>query len=137
MNKLSIIALTILLVFSAGQINSAIAVETKEVTSEFDWKDFGKNLEMALLSENEGLQQSAMRFVIRYGDKINVGQGTLEILRTYRSDSDLPTRRLALTALPNTGSAIVMGFLKRAARFEKSPVLKRQIEFILAENEKK
>lgn len=138
MKKLSFIILGLLIVFSAGHINYVSAADAEKIAPATNWNIFGKNLEKALLSQNPGLQQSAMQMVIRYGGKLHIGQqGTLEILHTYRSNADLQARRLALAAIPKTGSKFMMGYLKRAVLFEKSPVLKKQIEFILAEAEKK
>jgi len=113
---------------------NSVAAEAEKDFESVDWDAFSKNLKQALLSENDGLKQSAMRHIIRYGDKVNVGDGMLEILHTYRSDKNLQARRLAMAALPKTGSRLAMGFLKNAVEFEQSPVLKRQIEFILAED---
>lgn len=49
MNKLTLIALALLIACSAGQTNSVFAAEATKVTQEIDWKVFSKNLEKALL----------------------------------------------------------------------------------------
>ncbi len=132
MKRTMSIAFSLLFVFTLFAFSTSIAEEAENV----DWHAFSKNLKKALQSQNLGLQTSAMGHIIFYGDKVNVGEGWIEILRVYRSQQDLQTRRLALAALPKTGSRVAIGFLRRAVEFEKSPVLKRQIQFILAEDAK-
>ncbi len=98
-----------------------------------NWDVFSKNLVRALTSQNDGLQESAMRHVITYGDQLNIRDGVLDILHVYRSHEDLQARRLALTALPRLNDPLINGFLRRAVDFEKSTILKRQLQFIIAE----
>ncbi len=135
MRKIMTLAFALLFAFSLVAVSNSTATEQAEqAVAAVDWNAFSKNLKQALQSKNDGLRQSAMRHIILYGDKVNVGDGMLEILRTYRSDDDLQARRLALAALPKTGSRLAIGFLRNAVKFEKSEVLKRQIQFILAED---
>ena len=134
MKKLTTIAVSLLLGLTMVAFTNSVAAEAEKDFESVDWDAFSRNLKQALLSENDGLKQSAMRHIIHFGDKVNVGDGWIEILRTYRSDKDLQTRRLALAALPKTGSRLAIGFLKNAVEFEQSPVLKRQIKFIIAED---
>jgi HEAT repeat protein len=100
-----------------------------------DWKAFSKNLVKALASPNEGLQLSAMQQIIRYSEHLNVKAAVIDVMRIYRNHRDLQVRRLALTALAKTNSNLALGFLRRAIGFEKSPVLKKQIYFILKEHD--
>jgi len=98
---------------------------------EQDWSAFGKNLSKALTDKNEGVQLSALQQIIRFHDRLDMKDAAINILHIYRSNADLQTRRLALTALSKTNSGLALGYLKRAYEFEKSPVLKKQILFIL------
>lgn len=102
-----------------------------------DWDAFSHNLVRALVTPNDGLRQSAMRQVIKYGDNLDLNEGVFEIVRMYRTHKDLQVRRLALATLPKTNSKWVMGFLRRAVEFEDSPVLRKQIYFILRQHDAK
>ena len=103
-----------------------------------DRKDFSKNIRQALASENKGVQLSAIGHVIHYGDMIDVGSaGAIDIMHIYRNDSDVKVRQFALTALPRVNNELVNGFLRRAVRFEETPVLKRQLQFIIADQKAK
>ena len=96
-----------------------------------DWPAFSKNLTVALSSDNNGLKQSALQQIIKYHQSLDMKDAALAVMRIYRNHPDFQTRRLALTALPSTDSRLVIGFLRRAVEFEKSPVLHKQIMFIL------
>ncbi len=134
MKTITWILSSFVVVFALVAVNNVIAADAQDTPN---WQAFSQNLQKALSSGNAGLQQSAMRQVIKYGDNLNVGDGALEILRVYRSKSNLGTRRLALRALPQTHSKLIDGFLRRAVEFEKSPVLKRQLQFVVAEQDAK
>ena len=118
---------------------SATTVFAAESYDKTDWDTFGKNLSNALSSDNEGIKRSALQQIIRFHDQVDIRDATLDILHIYRSHSDLQTRRLALTALSKANSNLALGYLKLAVEYEKSPVLKKQIMFILkdAENAQK
>jgi hypothetical protein len=120
--RLTVLAVCLLLPFSTVSFAG---------DKDADWDAFSKNLVKGLASQNHGLKLSAMQQIIKYSDNLQVQAGVLDILRIYRSHPDLNTRRLALTALSKTNSNMAMGFLRRAFEFEKSPVLKKQIYFIV------
>lgn len=96
-----------------------------------DWQAFSKNLVKALATPNEGLQLSAMQQIITYADKLDVDDAVFDIMRFYRDHKNEKVRQLALTTLYKTQNKWAMGFLRLAVRFEKSPLLKRQIYKIL------
>jgi hypothetical protein len=118
---------------------STVTVFSAESYNKTDWDTFGKNLTKALTSDNEGIKRSALQQMIRFHDQVDIKDATISILHIYRSHSDLQTRRLALTALSKLNSSLALGYLKLAVEYEKSPVLKKQIMFILkdAENAQK
>ena len=103
-----------------------------------DWKAFSKNLVKALETSNDGLQQSAMQQIIKYADNLNVKEGVNELLSVFRDHEDTQVRRLALAAIHKTKSIRAKGFLERAIDFESSPVIKKQMYFVINDlNDKK
>ncbi len=64
-----------------------------------NWNDFSANLEKALKTDNLGLQQSAMRLVIKYGDKVNVNNAMSNVLELYLFNQDKEVRELALLTI--------------------------------------
>lgn len=85
-----------------------------------NWDVFSKNLVKAINSDNEGLKESAMCMIIRYGDNLDIPRSTVfEIVKTFRSDKDKNVRLLALVTLHKIEDPWAMDFLKRHRRFEK------------------
>jgi hypothetical protein len=92
---------------------SAFATERK-----VDWDAVSENLVTALQSGNPGLQQSAMRLVIQFADKVNVDGALNNLMRIYRFSEDTKERQLALVTLHKIGSDYAMDFAKRNLKFE-------------------
>lgn len=115
---------------------SAVTLSAAEHYDRTDWDTFGKNLTNALGSDHDGIKRSALQQIIRFHDQVDVKDATINILQIYRNHSNFQTRRLALTALSKTNSSLALGYLKLAVEYEKSPVLKKQIMFILKNAER-
>ncbi|MFQ5604876.1 MAG: hypothetical protein ACE5HS_16520 [bacterium] len=101
----------------------------KEKTT--DWKAFSANLVKAIQTPIDGLQQSAMQQIINYSDNLDVEDAVFDIMRIYRGHKNLHVRQLALATLPKTNSNWAISFLKVLVEYEDSPVLQKQIYFIL------
>lgn len=115
-----------------GILALAWSVQANDTPKE-NWDLFSKNLVMALKSQNEGLQRSAMMRIIQHADKVKVDAAVYDVVRIYRSHSDENMRQLALVTLYKMDNKWAIDFLKRAAKFEKSPKLRKQIYAILNE----
>jgi hypothetical protein len=90
--KSFIVILALLLVFSLNI--------TKTEAKEVDWEAFSRGLNTALQSSNIGLQQSAMRLVIKYGgDRVNVKESLDHVIKIYKEPVDDETRELALRTI--------------------------------------
>ena len=124
---LNMVLVVMLMLFSA-------TVFAGEKYQDTDWTAFSINLKNALNAENEGLKRSALQQIIRYHDCLDVKEAAIAILHIYRSHPDFQTRRLALTALPKTNSNYAIGYLRLAVEYEDSPILKKQILFILKDS---
>ena len=91
-----------------------------------DWDAFSANLVKAIDSDNEGLQQSAMCMIIRYGDNLTIPRATVfEIVRAFRTEKEKNARLLALVTLHKIEDPWAMDFLKRHRRFEKEDRIKQ------------
>jgi hypothetical protein len=92
-----------------------------------DWEVFSKNLVRALKSDNAGLQQSAMQFVIKYKGQLDVKDAVFEVMRVFRSHQNPKVRQLALVTLTHMNSNWAMEFLRRRIQFEGNEEIKRQL----------
>ncbi len=106
--------------------------ETAEA-GQVDWNAFSKNLVEAIASDNEGLQRSAMRLIIRHADKVDVDQAVFDLVRIYRAHKNERVQQLAVVTLHKIQNSWAMDFLKRDLKFQESPVLQRQIVACLSE----
>lgn len=100
-----------------------------------DWNAFSKNLLIAFKSDNDGLQQGALRMVIRYGKQVRVNRAVYDIMHIYREHEDDNVRRMAVVALGKMEHRWAMGFLRLAEEYEKTPEVQRTIRAVLAEYE--
>lgn len=117
MSKLLVLVIAVVLFSGLQTVNA----------SDVEWAKFSKNIVKALKSDSPGLQKSAMQMVIKYGDKLDVGDAVFDVMRVFRNEKDRGERRLALAALVNMNNEWAMDFLKRQGEFEKDPVIKNQL----------
>lgn len=76
-----------------------VAAASNVLAKDADWKKLSDGIRMALISDNEGVQQSALRMVIKYGKNLDIEDSVQEMIRIYRSQSDEQLRRLVLLAI--------------------------------------
>ncbi len=127
MKRLCAILSAVLL--GAGQL--ALAGDDPRSKRSAHWEAFSKNLVENFQVSNEGLHLSTMQRIIQYADSVDVDEAVFHVVRYYRDHKDLKVRQLALTTLYKIRNQWSLGFLRRAIRFEESPVLKQQICAIL------
>ena len=96
-----------------------------------DWNSFSNNLVEALKSENQGLQTSAMQFVIKYGTQVNVDRAMFDIVRLYRNNKNEQVRRMALVTIHATQNQFALDIVKRDLAFENNPKIKKTMLAIL------
>jgi len=101
--------------------------------SDKDWNKFSQNLVRTLKSNHEGLKQSAMQRVIQYSDNLDVKDAAFNIYNVYRFEENENLRRLALVALYNTNYSWAMHQIAKDLEKERSPTLKKQMNFMLNE----
>ncbi len=99
-----------------------------------DWKAFSKSLTKALKSDNPGIQTSAMRMVIRHGDKVDVTTARYDVMDVFLKNSNQKTRQLALVTLYTINHPLDMGYLERRINFEEDPLIKKHIAAVVAES---
>jgi len=102
-----------------------------------DWQKFSKNLEEALNMKNVGLQTSAMQMIIKYGNKVDVDNSALNLVRIYRMNKNEKIRQLALVTLHAMQNDWALGIIKRDIRFESSEKIKRMMVAIIANDTEK
>jgi hypothetical protein len=95
------------------------------------WDKASRNMVEGLKYGNDGLKQSILQNIIRFGDSLDVNDAIFEIMRIYRNHENEGMRQLALIALHKTNNDWAMTFLQRAVKFEKSPKLRKSICAIL------
>lgn len=95
------------------------------------WEIFSQNLVTSLKSDNPGVRQSAMLLIIEYSDKINVQDGVLDVMRTFRNSKDTNLRKLALITLYKMKSDWAIDFLKMHQKFEDNNDIKNTIASIV------
>ena len=76
-----------------------VAAASNVLAKDADWKKLSDGIRMALISDNEGVQQSALRMVIKYGKNLDIEDSVQEMIRIYRNQSDEQLRRLVLLAI--------------------------------------
>ncbi|MEJ2055810.1 MAG: hypothetical protein P8X42_17995 [Calditrichaceae bacterium] len=118
-------------VFAVACVILSISAVFADTPANVNWDRFSEGLVQALQSDNAGLQQSAMQLVIRYGDKVDVGKARFDVMDTFLYSKDRKVRQLALITLSKINNTFDMGLLYGQLKFEKDPVIKRQIAAVL------
>ena len=88
--RLSYILLTVLI---------ATAGASNDFNRNADWKKFSAGIRMAINSPNFGVQQAALRMIVKYGNNLDVNASLPDMVRFYRDQDDEQIRRLALLAI--------------------------------------
>lgn len=99
-----------------------------------NWKHFSANLEQALKTPNLGLQQSAMRLVIKYGDKLNVENAMTDVMNLYRHTRNEQTRELALLTIYRMNHKKAIELLEEREEVDYNSVFKEKIDNFLSVN---
>lgn len=102
-----------------------------------NWEKFSKSLVEMFKSDNEGLKQSAMLQIITYADSLDVQDAAYDIYNIYKWHKDEKMRQLALVALYHIQYDWAMNQLVEDIKKEKSPILKKQLIFMVDEYNKK
>ena len=125
MNRLFVTSIfTMVVIFAMSALVAAGDVDTR-------WDKASRNMVEGLKTGNDGLKQSILQNIIRFGDSLDVNDAIFEIMRIYRDHENEGMRQLALIALHKTHDDWAMAFLQRAVKFEKSPKLRKSICAIL------
>lgn len=89
------------------------------------WHSFGDNLERAIASGHDGLQNGAMRLAIQHSNFVDIDGATIDLMRIYRNHTNDNVRRLAVVTLASTGNRMALNYLRLHIPFEQSKVVKR------------
>lgn len=97
------------------------------------WSAYAGCLSDALASGHEGLQQSALRLIIQYGEYMQFARDAVfGVVRVYRDHPNDDMRLMAVVALGQMHDAWAFDFLTRSVRFEKTPKVRSTIRSVLA-----
>jgi len=64
-----------------------------------NWKDFSIGIKMALKSQNQGLQESAVCMIVKYGTKLDLDESIEDLVKFYRNQQAEQIRKLTLLAI--------------------------------------
>jgi len=98
-----------------------------------DWEMFGENLVWGLTSENEGLQRSAMKFIIKYADSLDINEASPNVYQIFSSHENSKVRQLALVTLYKMNCMWCLKNLVDDIYKETDPIIRHQIATILKE----
>ena len=101
--------------------------------TEADWQAFSENLVVGLASDNDGLRASALQMIIRYGDRLDVGEAAFDVARIYRDHKNEGMRHLAAVSCVHLKSDWAVSYLRMSEPFEKSERVQHTIRALLAE----
>ena len=96
------------------------------------WKAFSTNLVHALKMDNDGVKVAAMQYVIRYGDKLDVGAAVFDVMHIYRNHKDDQVRRMAVVALSRMQSRGAIGYLRLSMEYEQSEIVRHTIQAVVS-----
>jgi hypothetical protein len=98
-----------------------------------NWEMFGENLIWGIRSGNEGLQRSAMCFIIKYADHLEVDEVSSNIYQIFSSHENPKMRQLALVTLYKMNCTWCLKYLVDDIYKETDPTIRHQIAAILKE----
>ena len=124
-SRLTFLLITFLM-FSIFFYSSSLAGDQPD-----KWQMASQNMVYALKHGPDGLKQSVLQNIIRYGENLQVEEAVYDVMSIYRSHPDERVRQLALVALYKMNNNWALSFLERAIKFEKSPKLRKSICAIL------
>lgn len=102
--------------------------------TDVEWKAFGDRVTDALESENAGVQRSALRLAVHYGDKLQMGRrAAINAVRLYREHPDHNVRKMAVVAIARINHPWGIDFLARSLEFEDSTDIERTMKHALHE----
>jgi hypothetical protein len=115
---------TIWVGLSAVLIVAAMGISQSHAQTE-NWKLFSAGIKMALHSSNPGVTESAVRFIVKYGNKLDVEDSLDDLVKFYRSQQAEQTRKLALLAIYRLDQKKAFELLGEQLESEHKEILQR------------
>ena len=132
LNTLKSIPFVALLAFF-NPVNAQNISTSDTLLTPAQWIEFNENIVEAIHSDNPGVNEGALRMIIRYGHSLNLDRDTaFNIMRIYRDDDSEATRRMAVLALGNMEDRWAVEFLDMLAPFEESESIKKTMNDVVA-----
>lgn len=97
-----------------------------------NWEAFSTNIEHSIKNGNLGVQHSAMMYIIKYGEKLNV-QGALDdVIELYKNGQDETTRELALLAVFRLDNKTALELLNERVQEDFDTIMKEKLNKYLS-----
>ena len=133
LSHLVLVALVTVALAAPLQADPPVFPTPEPTWTEADWQAFSENLVVGLASDNDGLRASALQMIIRYGDRLDVGEAAFDVARIYRDHKNEGMRHLAAVSCVHLKSAWAVSYLRMSEPFEKSERVQHTIRALLAE----
>ena len=102
-------------------------------TEEAKWAAFSNQVRQALTSKHAGLEQGALRQIIRYGTQLDLGRKeAVEVMRICRESDNDDVRRMAVVAIGSMDDAWALGQLASAMEFEEIDRVRKTMQAVVA-----
>lgn len=111
----------------------AFAVLPAQNNSKVDWEKYSEQLIKSMKSTNKGVQLSAMRHIIQYGDSLEVVMARYVVMDKFMNDKNQKVRLLALATLATIDNPLDIGLLELHYKWEKDPEVKKMMAKVLAD----
>jgi len=111
----------------------AFIVLSAQEKPQVDWEKYSEQLIKAVGSTNKGVQLSAMRHIIRYGDSLEVVMARYVVMDKFMNDKNQKVRLLALATLATIDNPLDIGLLELHYKWEKDPEVKKMIAKVLVD----
>lgn len=125
--KLKISSVLIIMII-AFLVSSLFAGDRK-----VNWDAFSTNLVVAIKSNHQGLQESAMQRIIQYSDSLIVTDAVYDIALVFRFDKNSQMRRLAMVTLSKINTDQSLSYLCQYLKYEENPSVRQQCCGIIRE----
>lgn len=99
--------------------------------TETDWAAFSENLVVALGTDNDGLQVSALQMIVRYGERLDVRDAAFDVIRMFQNHRDPRVRRMAAVGCTRLKSGWALGFLRMSEPFERDARVRATLQSIV------
>jgi len=89
-----------------------------------NWKLFSGGIKMALESDNQGVKESAICLILKYGKKLDLQDSLDDLVKFYRNQQAEQTQKLALLAIYKLDQQMAFKLLAERLESDQQDALK-------------